>query len=157
MTGTMSAKEIRGWLGVYVLVMTAVLGAYLLLAGGSRLLPYEDGEVTSAFQIVIPFLLTQIVVVYKFYTTEHTKNRSIPGMPPFLVKAPLLLVTAILVVTLTIIGAGGHEAEWTPTADQFKGLVTFAVALLNASSVFVFARYFESAGSAKAAPAAEPE
>jgi hypothetical protein len=157
MEAKMSAQDIRTWLGTYVLVLTAVLGAYLQLAGGSWLLPLENEDVTSSFEIVIPFLLTQVVIVYKFYTTDRTSNRAIPGMPGFLVKAPFALVTGILIITFATMAVGGRTgSRHTPSAAQFKGIVTFVVALLNASSVFVVARYFESKGSDVAASSQPP-
>jgi hypothetical protein len=66
-------------------------------------------------------------------------------LPSFFVKAPLLAVSAILLVTFLLMGIGGHKAApWTPSAAQFKNVLTFTVALLNASTVFITTRYFES-------------
>lgn len=143
----MRADAIRHWLGTYVLVLTAVLGTYLILAGGSWLLPLEDNDVTSAFEIVVPFLLTQVVIAYKFFTSQHASAKEVPGLPTFLVKAPMLLVTMMLLVTGTLMAVGGHTgAAWTPSAGQFKALITFCVSILNASAIFVIARYFEASG-----------
>lgn len=139
----MTADEIRKWLGAYVLILVVILGAYLFLAGGSWLLPLEAEDVTSTCQIIIPFLLAQVVTVYRFFTQDRPP-RDVGGMPRFFVKAPLLLATGVMGVAMLAIAVGGYTgAEWTPSGGQFKKVVTFVVSLLNASTVFVITRYFE--------------
>jgi hypothetical protein len=150
--GMLEATAIRNWLGTYILVLTAVLGGYLLLAGGTWLLPLEPDDVTSSFEIVIPFLLSQVVIVFKFFAGDHPGTRSVAGMPSFFVKGPPLLATGLVFSALAVMATGGHSAAtWTPSGVKFKAIVTFVVALLNASSAFVIAKYFESKGQAEAA------
>jgi hypothetical protein len=156
----MKAQDIRRWLGSYILVLTAFLGSYLLLAGGTSLLPLSPDGVTSSFEIVIPFLLGQVVIVYRFFTGSHAHDSRIPPMEPFFVKAPPLLATAIIVGTLIIMAIGGanDNPPWMPSSAKFKAIITFVVTLLNASTAFVVSRYFEAKGQAdKDAPGAKKE
>src|SRR5262245_31455447 len=149
----MKAQEIRRWLGAYILLLTSVLGAYLLLAGGTWVLPLKPDDVTASFEIVIPFLLGQVVIVYRFFTGSHAGDKRIPPMEPFFVKAPPLLATAIISGCLVVMAIGGYEsASWTPSGAKFKAIVTFVVTLLNASTAFVVSRYFEAKGQAESKP-----
>ena len=141
----MSAGEIRRWIGAYVLILTVVLGGYFTLASGTWLLPFESGDVTSASEIVLPFLLGQVVLVYKFYTGNPDSVRHLRKIPAFFVKAPLIAVSGLFLICLVMVAIGGYMgAAWTMSASQFKAAVTFAVAMLNSSTIFISTKYFET-------------
>ena len=139
----MHANDVRNWLGAYVLILTALLGGYLFLAP-LALLPLELTDRTSSFEIIIPFLLGQVAAVYRFYTDTDASHRMIgTRLPSWVVKAPPILVTLLLIVVLTQFAYAGIQREIPPSAETFKGLVTFCVALMNASTVFIISRYFD--------------
>jgi len=111
------------------------------------MLPLEWSDRIAAFEIVVPFLLGQIAAVFRYYG-EDTRHPSRPlNLPPWVVLGPPIIVTVTLVLLFTCMAVGGiSQAEWTPAPDQFKGLLTFCVGLLNASTVYVISKYFQSAG-----------
>jgi hypothetical protein len=96
----MEPEAIRGWIGAYVLALTAVLGGYLLLAP-DILLPLEASDKTSSFEIILPFLLAQVAAVYRFYTDQDARKRLVSHrIPKWAVKGPPLLVTLLLITQL---------------------------------------------------------
>ena len=142
MRGYMPASEVRNWLGIYLLVFMGVFGGVLLLAG--QFLPLESEEVTSCFQIMVPFLAGQVVTVSRYFTGHARTSASELPVPAWLVKIPLIMVTALLAVGLVMLFVGGGlQATWVPSPGQFKGLVTFSVTVLTITSVVVIAKYFE--------------
>lgn len=141
----MKPSQVRTWLGLYVLILTTAVGAWILLAGGSPLLPLEKHDVTSSFEIIVPFLLAQVAVVFRYYggpaPKEHTRRR----LPAFIVKGPPLMVTGLLVLLAGLMAHGGVTgSKFTPSPEVFKGTLTFAVAILNATSVYLVTAYFET-------------
>ncbi|MGC4093296.1 MAG: hypothetical protein QM756_36475 [Polyangiaceae bacterium] len=124
----MKASEVRTWLGLYVLVLTCCVGAWILLAGGSPLLPLEKHDVTSSFEIIVPFLLAQVAVVFRYYSGPPRKESIRRQLPPFIVKGPPLLVTGLLVLLAVLMAYGGVTgSKVTPSPEVFKGTLTFAV------------------------------
>src|SRR4051812_45529672 len=102
----MSATAVRHWLGMYVLVLTSVVAAYLLMAP-NRLLPLESTDRVAGTEIIVPFLLGQIAAVYRFYTSErHDHGRTVPVPAPF-VKAPPIIVSCILLLEFVLMAVGG--------------------------------------------------
>jgi hypothetical protein len=82
----MAAKDIRNWIGAYVLFFSAFLGGYLFLAPIS-ILPLENSDRTSSFEIILPFLLAQVATVYRFYTDPNVNHRrAISAMPVWAVN-----------------------------------------------------------------------
>jgi hypothetical protein len=139
----MKAEQVRRWLGSYVTTFVAILAMYILLAGDTWLLPLEPSDKIAAFEIVIPFLLAQVTMVFSYYGTNSPPDVGSVNLPPFLVKGPLLLATACLVVTMIFMAIGGYSsAAGTPSAQTFNGVLTFFVAFLSASSVFIIRRVF---------------
>jgi hypothetical protein len=140
----MKAADIRNWLGAYVLFLTAFLGGYLFLAP-LPLLPLESSDKTSCFQIILPFLLAQVAAVYRFYSDPNATNRVVDNIiPGWAVKAPPIIVTVLLIIELVLFAVAGLSGGTPPAPETFKGLVTFCVALLNASTVFIITRYFDT-------------
>ena len=143
----MSASEVRNWLGLYVLCLTAFLGGYSFLAP-DFLLPLEPGDRTASFEIILPLLIAQISVVYRFFTDPDAGRReNLQDMPAWIVKAPLLLVSFLLAVELILFAVAGVQRSKPPSPEMFKGLVTFCAALLNATTVLVITRYFGTSKS----------
>jgi hypothetical protein len=147
--GTMSASEVRAWLGTYVLVLTSLVGGYLYMAP-AWMLPLEDSDRTASIQIIVPFLLAQLTVVFRYYAdAAHEVNPRRIAIPTFFVKGPPILLSTLLVVEFTLMAVGGVTGKNVPDPGNFKGFLTFAVGLLNASSVFVITKYFETRSPAR--------
>lgn len=141
----MSASQVRNWLGLYVLCLAAFLGGYSFLAP-DFLLPLELGDRTSSFEIILPLLIAQISVVYRFFTDPDAEGRdSLRDIPGWVVKAPPLLVSFLLAVELISFAIAGFRRTKPPSPETFKALVTFCVALLNATTVLIITRYFGTA------------
>lgn len=150
----MAASAIRQWLGLYVLILTSAVGAYLLIAP-PILLPLPAPDKVASTEIIVPFLIAQVAAVYRFYssatTVAHEPRLPIPSP---LVKAPLIIVSLVLIIEFAFMAAGGiAQATWTPSAESFKALLTFCVSILNASTVFVITRYFQAGASGQGAAA----
>ena len=146
----MSPTEVRNWIGVYTLLLASMAGAYLLLAR-PPLLPLDSESISSGFQILIPVLLAQVVTAWRFFAATTADNDDKVPIAPFIVKLPPIVVTALLLLLFLLLGIGGMTgASWTPTGEQFKGTLTFAVSILNATTVFVVSRFFQSPAVASA-------
>jgi uncharacterized membrane-anchored protein len=143
----MMASDVRNWLGIYVLILVGVLGGYCFLAPAS-LLPLETGDRVAAFEIILPLLIAQLSVIYRFYT-DHSEDQGqdFKSVPSWAVKAPLIIVSCLLLVEFVLFGVAGMTRVRPPSAETFKGLVTFCVALLNASTVLMITKYFHSRSS----------
>lgn|SRR5262249_31300609 len=144
----MRAGEIRDWLGKYFLLSTIIIGGYILLFAGryTVLLRIDWGTGMDCFQIIIPTLVGQLTIIFRFFATAQTiKDDTIVDIPSWVVKWPPLLLIGLLVVTVVVMGMGnvGEGQPWSPLQDQFKLIVTFYVTVLNATTVFVISRFFE--------------
>jgi hypothetical protein len=62
----MTLVAARNWLAVFFLGTTASLGAYILLFQQTRLLPIAAKDATSSFQIIIPTLVGQLTLAFKW-------------------------------------------------------------------------------------------
>lgn len=142
----MKVAEVRNWLGIYFLVVTSCVGAYILLFGGSSLLPLSEADVTSSFEIIIPVFVGQLTIVFQWFGNPNPPppGKQVP-LPPWAVKGPPLIVVGILVAATLLMAIGNHQsASWTLSSHSFKALLTFCVTLLNATTVFVTSRYFKA-------------
>lgn len=145
----MKAGEVRDWLGKYFLLMTVSLGGYILLFAGryTVLLRIDWQTGMDCFQIIIPTLLGQLTIIFRFYGAANAidEKASVP-IPDWVVKWPPLLLAGLVVVTIVLMAFGNVEGgqQVSPLQDQFKMIVTFYVAVLNATTVFVVSRLFES-------------
>ena len=142
----MTAKEIRNWLGVYFLLITAILGGIILLFGNS-ILRIDDS--IGVFEIIIPVLVGQLAIIFRWFTSDHIsskKHRTL--LPGWIVKGPPLLVLLLLITSIALKIIGFHyDSPWTPSDEQFKAVVTFCVTILNATTIYVISRYFSGDNS----------
>jgi uncharacterized membrane-anchored protein len=140
----MSAKDVRNWLGIYFLVITGALGAYLLLFRETALLPISRTEAVDAFEIVIPVLLAEVTMIFRWFSGQQVNQETEIAIPRWVVVGPPIMVSSILVLAILtlILGNVGQGKAWAPTPDAFKGIVTFCVSILNASTVFIVSKYF---------------
>lgn len=148
----MPASEIRNWLGLYVLFLTGGVGAFFFLAP-EWILPLDSPDKNSSIEIVVPFLLGQVAAVYRYYSNrDNNMHKRLIHLPRWVVRAPPIMVTVILMTEFTIMIYGNvtRKANFIPSPETFKGLLTFCVALLNSSTVFVLTRYFDTGKEGKA-------
>jgi hypothetical protein len=139
----MRVSEVRNWLGIYFLLVTAGMGAYLLIFGETKILPISKEDSHAAFQILIPVLIGQLTIIFKWFTGDQFLNSNRrTTLPHWVVKGPPLLAVTILIVAVIATIIGGNSGEHSMDGESFKSVITFAVALLNASTVFLVMKLF---------------
>jgi hypothetical protein len=141
----MTDDDIRKWVGTYVLILTIITGGYLFIAP-DFILPLEASDRTASFEIIVPFLLGQVAAVFRFYGTPSRRasdgRDNTAALPGFVVRLPLIAVGALIGIQFTLCAIAGIRRTEPPSPELFKGLLTFCVALLNASTIFIIGRYF---------------
>jgi hypothetical protein len=137
----MNERDIRNWLGIYFLLITVILGGTILLVGNS-LLRLDDP--IGVFEIIIPVLVGQLTIIFRWYADNHNdEKKSRVALPPWIIKGPPLLVVGLLLITISLKVVGfRYDQPWTPSDEQFKGIVTFCVTILNATTIYVISKYF---------------
>jgi hypothetical protein len=160
----MRAGEVRDWLGKYFLLTTVIIGGYILLFAGryTALLRIDRETGMDCFQIIIPTLIGQLTIIFRFFgTSDRVDDNQIVPIPSWVVKWPPMLLVGLLIVTVITMALGGtgEGQPWSPLQDQFKLIVTFYVSILNATTIFVVSRFFETPKStdAQALPQPNPE
>jgi hypothetical protein len=140
----MKPSEIRNWLGLYFLLTTTVLGAYILIFGETAALPISKKDSTDAFQIIIPVFVAQLTTVFTWFTQNQSASDDSPtNIQPWMVKAPPLLVVftlAAAIAAMLMAEHGNSPTDWMD-ASKFKGVVTFCVTILNATTVLIVTRF----------------
>lgn len=143
----MTERDVRNWLGIYFLVVTTVSGGYILLFADTRLLPgLTRPNANGIFEIIVPVLVGQLTVIFRWFGNQTSVNSDTPvDLPNWVVKAPPLLVSALLIITVLMLIVGNNrEHPWGPSAESFAAIVTFCVSVLNATTVFIVSRFFSS-------------
>ena len=151
----MTYSNAQRWLGLYFLIITSCLGVYFLIFAETVALPVSREEAQHAFQVVIPVFLGQLTIIFQWLGSRDSgpSNELVP-IPTWAIIAPP--ITAVFIVASVVAavaiknlisqtGAGGLDT------GVFNTPVTFAVGIINASTVFLVARLFPH----KPAPAAE--
>lgn len=137
----MKASEVRNWLGKYFLLITAVIGGAILLFGESL---FRLDDSIGTFEIIIPVLVGQLIIIFQWFAANLTQQKDFETtLPPWTVKLPPLLVVGLFIIASILKIAGfAYDAEWALSGDQFKGIVTFCVTILNATTVFIISSLF---------------
>lgn len=144
----------RRWLAIYFLLVTALTGGYLLLFGETVMLPISKSDATAGFEIIIPVLIGQITVIFQWiaHLNEPEDAQALSPIPSWAIKLPPLLVAVLIGTSLILLVAGnlngGHN--WALSPQDLKAVLTFAVSLLNATTVFLVTKLFarpKAAGS----------
>ena len=142
----MKLTDVRNWLGLYFLLTTVFLGAYILLFAETRLLPISKKDSLDGFQIIIPVFVAQLTTAFTWFGDGATSNdtEDVVGLPPWVVKVPPLLVVSMIVLTIgaMIVSENRAGAEEWVDASTFKAMVTFCVTVLNATTVLIVIRVF---------------
>lgn len=141
----------RRWIAIYFLLVTVITGGYLLLFGETRFLPVSKTEAAATFQILIPVLVGQLTVIFQWLslmTNVHDGDDICP-IPTWAIKMPPLLVLGLISATIIVLILG-NWGDGSPSAlgpEQFKNVFTFAISILNASTVFFVSRLFPKAAT----------
>jgi hypothetical protein len=123
------------------------LGSYILLLGGTVMLPLERGDCMDAFQIVVPLFVAQLTIIFRFLGGDSGIDAKVNvPVPRWAVVGPPTAVSIVLALTIValIIGSLSEEADALIGAGTFKAVVTFCVSVLNATTIFIVAKYFQT-------------
>ena len=154
----MPASSVRNWLGIYFLLVTGILGSYLLLFRETKLLPISKQEAIDSFEIIIPVFIGQLNLIFKWFSGNDPSapdEAPIP-VPKWVVIGPPVMVVSILAFSIValIVSNSGDQAWIDPSS--FKGVVTLCVSILNATTIYVVIRYFETKKPADAGAVQNP-
>ena len=151
----MKITDIRNWLGAFFLGTTGALGAYIILFQGTLALPISTKDAMSAFQIIIPTLIAQLTIAFRWVANPPTDTEDRVRLPRWAVIGPPFVVSAILIVTIALLVFDGGKS--LDGGAIFKNAVTFCVSLLSASTTFVVSRVFSAiANNPPPPPASSP-
>ena len=140
----MKKSQLGKWLFLYYLSISSFFG-FVLLIFGKTVLHVDDP--VGIFSILIPTLIGQVAIISKWYVDRaNDKDEELDTevkIPNFIVKAPLIIAGFLLLLSSILKIVGFHlDADWTPDDSQFKGVVTFTMSLLNATSIYLVSVFF---------------
>lgn len=140
----MSTEEVRSWIGKYFLFTLSAIGGYIYLFSETPLLPLNRAEALAAGETIIPVLLGQLAIIYRWYFSGDATDRvGELRVPAWLVKGPpLISITLIVMSILSMVIANYSESYWAPDPESFRRIVVFVVSVLNVTTVIVITRYF---------------
>lgn len=140
----MTRDEAQRFLAIYFLASAGIIGVYAILFGETPLLPVPADDAKSAFKIIVPVFLGQVAVMYQWFATRssQTANEKI-DIPAWAIRLPPLmsLLIVVLTVVILVLGAKGW-LSWRLPSTAFLDALTFAVSILNASTILLVARLF---------------
>ena len=116
----MEIKKIRNWLGRYFLILTAFLTIYLIILPETVLLPIGRPEANLSLQIILPVLVGQLTIMFKWYgsnpSDDETKHIDIPI---WVVKGPPIFIALLIGLSLLnmIVGNWDKGYSWTISSD----------------------------------------
>ena len=145
----MTYDTARRWIGLYFLIFCGFLGGYILIFSESFLLPISNSDAADAFKIVIPVLVGQITIVFQWLSTVGKSDRRQCPVPAWAIKTPPILSVLLVLICVIILIYGNLDGSTSigVSPEGFKSILTFAVSILNASTVFLVARIFPGAGN----------
>ena len=146
---TMNATQVRNLLGMFFLGTTSVLGAYIILFQETKLLPINAADADSAFKIIIPTLVAQLSVAFKWIANPPKTDFQI-HLPSWAVLGPPIAVSSILLFTIVFLALDAGES--VEGGRVFKNVVTFCVSLLGASTIFVLSAVFSETNTHEQKP-----
>ena len=142
----MTLGDARRWLALYFMLTTVVVGLYLLLFAKSIALPMTREDANACFQIVIPVLVGQVAIIFQWIATgnaadpEQKLQCPVPSWAIWL--PPLLVICIIVIAAAALIVANQPKSQLSMGPESFKAAITFAVSVLNASTILLVPRLF---------------
>jgi hypothetical protein len=101
---------------------------------------------TASFQILIPVLVGQLTVIFQWIAgvAHDTKDALDPcPIPGWAIRfPPILAVLIVIAATGALSAANSSESTLKTSPETFKAAITFAVTILNATTVFLVAKLF---------------
>jgi hypothetical protein len=142
----MKIRTARNWLGIYFLVSASAVGAFLLIAAHSRILPLEEDEAASIFQIIVPVLVGQIAVVFQWMaragSDSGTADDELPLPSWAIVLPPVITLLIFFSGAWALAASNAPDSSLHVSPNTFRAIVTFALSILNASTVILVGRIF---------------
>jgi uncharacterized protein YacL len=141
----MKIKTIRNWLGIYFLLFTSLLGGYILIFKESMLLPITEAAGIDSFEIIIPVLVGQLTIIFKWFGIDRKEENIRVDIPSWVVKGPPIIITILIIgaILSLVIGNLRDAKVGAISANTFKGIVTFCITILNATTLFIVGRFFK--------------
>lgn len=156
----MTYAQAQRWLGLYFLIITSVIGVYVLVASETVALPISHAEGAQAFQIIIPMFLGQITVMFRWFGHQDSKHLAdLAPIPTWAIVTPPILAALIIVsaaVALIINNLTSTNGVSGIQTSAFNTAVTLSVGILNASTVFLVTRLFPAERSRSARKSGKP-
>jgi len=141
----MYQSEIRNWLGKYFLIITSILGGYILLFAESPLLPISRSDGNCILEIIIPTLISQVAIVFQWFGRgSHHLEDIETNIPRWVIVGPPVAVGSLIAfgILALVIGNVGEGKSWAPSPAAFQAIITLCVSLLNGSTAFIMASLF---------------
>ena len=149
----MKKRTVANWLFYYYLTGTVVMGLVLIIFGSGEISLQLDDSL-GVFAIIIPVFIGQLTIIYQWYTNQAVNGDSNMdqnlSISPSLVKIPALVVFGIFLLAITLRAYGIKNDIKIMGDPQFKQMVTFAMSILNATTVYLVAMFYRPAESAEA-------
>ena len=144
----MTIGAARKWLAIYFLLTAVAVGLYLLLFPATWILPLGRDDANACFEILLPVLIGQVTVIFQWFalaSAGDAENIEPSPIPDWAIKLPPILVLLIIIasaVALSIANMPPSHLQLGP--EGFKAALTFAVSIMNASTVLLVSRLFPS-------------
>ena len=139
----MTTSAAQKWLALYFLFVTVGLGTYILIFPETDFLPVGKDEARAAFQIIIPVLLGQLAIIFQWIGQASAVKDDEPSpIPGWAIKAPAISAMAIVMVVIIALVVLNYTKSTRPLATMFSNGITFAVAILNVSIIYLVGRLF---------------
>lgn len=148
----MSAPKARLWLTAFLSLATLVFGPFAIIVSSRPLhwWPMDPSDARAAFEPIIPVLMGQIALAYRWYARSgRLDQQSDVRLPSLVVAGPPLAFTALMVALILVMMYYRPTASGSTVIDAatFKYLVIFLVGFLNATTFAITMAYFESNGT----------
>jgi hypothetical protein len=139
----MKAKHVRNILGPFFLIITAMVGVYVLLFKGGPLLPIESADAVSSLEIIVPVFVGQLAIIVQNYG-KMSDNKNIPVASWVIVMPPAIVILMLVSVIGYIVWSNNHSQPLDNVGETFRAVVTLAVSLLNATTIIVISKFLSN-------------
>lgn len=148
----MNASEVRTWIGKYFLLVLSVIAGYIYIFAETVLLPIARTEAYAAGETIIPVLLGQLAIIYRwFFSGDSLDLVGDVTVPAWLVRWPPMLAIGLIAAAIaSLVIANSTGGQWAPDPEMFRRVVVFSVSMLNVTTVIVITRYFAAKSVAAA-------
>ena len=139
----MTISQAQRWLAVYFLLITACIGVFIIIFPNTNIFPVSGDEAQASFKILIPVLIGQLTIIFQWFgRAANTRDDRPSPVPDWTIRLPAAISAGAIifcVIALVVMNAVKFSGQ---TQNIFSNVVTLAVSILNASTVFLVARLF---------------